>query len=139
VISVATKTEDFVTGPLLTAVLEAQDATQALIGGAGLFTAAERLVDYAVGRGCDRLVAASPAAERLVGAALMRGQGVVRALGAGEEPDGVKAVVVDLVVAGAVSVETMRDLLLARGAAHVEAVVCGTRGDQVKEVVAVLV
>ena len=68
----------------------------------------------------------------------MRGQGVVRALSASEEPDGIKAVVVDLVVAGAVSVATMRDQLMARGAAHVEAVVCGTRGDQVQEAVAVL-
>lgn len=134
----ATKTEDFVSGPLLTAVLEAQDATQTLLGGAGLLTAAERLVAFAVDRGCDRIVAASPAAERLVGAALMRGQGVIRALTAGEEPDGIKAVVVDLVVAGAASVETVRDRLVASGAAHVETVVCGTRGDQVPEAVPVL-
>lgn len=136
--SVATKTEAFVTGPLLAAVLEAQDATQALLASARLLTAAESLVTFAVDRGCDRLVAASPAAERLVGAALMRGQGVVRALSAGEEPDGIKAVVADLVVAGAVSLATMRDRLIAGGAAHVETVVCGTRGDQVHEAVTVL-
>ena len=130
--------QDTVAGPLLTAVLDAQDATQALLGSTGLFAAAESLVAFATDRGCDVLVAASPAAERLVGAALMRGQGLVRALNFGEDPAGIKVVVADMVVSGLVSVATKRDMLLSGGAAHVEVAVCGTRGIDLDGVVSVL-
>ena len=115
-------------GPVLAAVLDAQQATQAMLASAELAEMADRVVAYAGTRGCDVLVAATSSVERLVGAALMRGAGYVRALTPDEQIDGLKILIVDAVVAGPAQLATTRDRLLAAGAGHVDAVACGSRG-----------
>lgn len=115
-------------GPLLAAVLDAEAATVGVMAGAELAGTADRLVAHAATHGCDVLIAAAPDVERLLGAALMRGQGQVRALGPNEHVEGLKVLVVDAVVAGAARLWTVRDAVIAAGAAHVETVACGSRG-----------
>lgn len=110
---------------LLDLVLEAQASTAHFLSGSKIKTSAEALVQYAVAAGSPMLMAASPMAQRLVGAALLLSNGALRAADAGSAPTGQDVLLVEAVAARDVGLGSQRDQLIALGVRSVQLVALG--------------
>lgn len=110
-------------GPLLEIVVSAEERHQEYAQVKMLTTAAERLAEYAQSAGAARLVAASPLAERVIGAAVLLAGGRLEAATSRQADPPGDALVVDVAVAGALSIRAAASHARAAGAIDVRGVV----------------
>ena len=109
-------------GPLLEMCLAAQERHQEYAQPKTLTVAAERLMEYALAEGAPLLHAATPLAERVVGASIALAGGQLE--GASMQPgDGRDVLVVDVAVAGPFAVWSEAAMVLAAGVSGVRCVV----------------
>jgi len=104
---------------LLKAVLEAQQSSAKLLAGERIADSARLLVDFAAGCGSPVLSPTSPMAARLVGAALVLGQGAVRATDESTVPVGEHLLLVEAVAVGGAGLLSARERMLRLGATSV--------------------
>lgn len=107
---------------LLKAVLEAQQSSAKLLAGERIADSARLLVDFAAGCGSPVLSPTSPMAARLVGAALVLGQGAVRATDESTVPVGEHPLLVEAVAVGGAGLLSARERMLRLGATRVDMV-----------------
>lgn len=105
---------------LLAQVLTAQEDSAAALASTEIKRSADALVRHATALGSPWLMAVSPMAERLVGAALLASDGMLRAVDDGRIPREEHVLLVEAVAVSAVALETRRDLLVRLGAARVD-------------------
>jgi hypothetical protein len=107
---------------LLDLVLDAQASTAHLLSSTRIRASAEALVEYALAKGSPTLIAASPMAQRLVGAALLLSEGALCAADEGFIPSGQNILLVEGVAARDSALTSQRERLVALGAKSVEIV-----------------
>lgn len=106
-------------GPLLTRLIEAQRTAEGLLSYPSVQEAADALVRHCKAHRWPLLWPAGPAAERLVGAAILAGAGRVRARGWTDPVDGQSVLVVDVGAVTAQSILQCADHARALGASEV--------------------
>lgn len=105
---------------LLARVLTAQEGSAAALASTEIKRSADALVRHATALGSPWLMAVSPMAERLVGAALLASDGTLRAIDDGRIPQDEHVLLVEAVAVSAAALETSRDILVRLGAARVD-------------------
>lgn len=114
---------------LLDLVLDAQASTARLLSSTRIRASAQALVEYALAKGSPVLIAASPMAQRLVGAALLLSEGVLEAADEGSMPSGQDVLLVEGVAARDGALASQRDRLVSLGVKSVEVVALSILSD----------